>query len=152
LHYFFSPQHENYRLSSELAAMGWGIGAAVGTAFATPKTPVVCLVGDGGFLMNGQEITVAVEAGLTVIYLILNDRTYGMVQHRHRQVSNERIEFAVPPVDFSAMAQAMGADGHTVRTVDDLQQLDMDAICQRQGPTVLDLYIDPDVIPPMGMF
>lgn len=152
LHYFFTPHHEQYRLSSELAAMGWGIGAAVGTALAKPKMPVVCLVGDGGFLMNGQEITVAVAEKLPVIYMILNDATYSMVKHRHRQVSDIDIAFSFPPVDFNAMAKAMGADAHTVRNVSDLAALDMRSICEREGPTVLDVYIDAEATPPMGMF
>lgn len=152
LHYFFTPNHEQYRLSSELAAMGWGIGAAVGTALAKPKTPVVCLVGDGGFLMNGQEITVAVAEKLPVIYMILNDSTYGMVKHRHRQVSEVDIAFTFPSVDFNAMAKAMGADAYTVCNVGDLAALDIQSICEREGPTVLDIHIDADATPPMGMF
>lgn len=152
LHYFFTPNHEQYRLSCELAAMGWGIGAAVGTALAKPKLPVVCLVGDGGFLMNGQEITVAVAEKLPVIYMILNDATYSMVKHRHSQVSEIDIPYSFPVVDFNAMAKAMGADAYTVRNVSDLEALDIQAMCQREGPTVLDIYIDGDVTPPMGMF
>ena len=132
--------------------MGWGIGAAVGTALAKPKVPVVCLVGDGGFLMNGQEITVAVAEKLPVIYMILNDSNYSMVKHRHQQVSEIDIPFSFPSVDFSAMAKAMGADGHTVRNISDLEALDIQAICEREGPTVLDIYIDAAVKPPMGMF
>jgi len=152
LQYFFTPQPENYRLSSELAAMGWGLGACVGTALGAPGIPVVCLVGDGGFLMNGQEITVAVQERLPVIYIILNDGGYGMVKHRHRQVSDEAIEFGFPRVDFSMMAKAMGANGYKISHLDQLKQLDFQAICHSSGPTVLDIMIDPEVTPPMGMF
>lgn len=152
IQYFFTKQHQNYRLSSELAAMGWGIGAAVGTAMGAPGTPVVCLAGDGGMLMNGQEITVAVGEGLPVIYLILNDSRYGMVQHRHRQVVKEPLDFAFPTVDFVMMAKAMGADGYTVRTMADWAALDFAAICKRQGPTVLDIYVDPAPMSPQGMY
>ncbi len=152
IHYFFTREHENYRLSSELAAMGWGLGAAVGTALGSPGTPVVCLVGDGGVLMNGQEITVAVQEGLPVIYLILNDGIYGMVQHRHRQVSQSDIKFGFPRADFKQMAEAVGAQGFHIHTMDELLQLDFAAICSHPGPTVLDIVIDPETTPPMGMF
>jgi len=152
LQYFFTPHHKNYRVSSELAAMGWGIGAAVGTAFGTPGTPVVCLVGDGAFLMNGQEITVAVEHQLPVIYMILNDSCYGMLKHRHRQVVKDALEFKFSRVDFSMMAKAMGANGYRIRHIEELNQLDYEAICNRPGPTVLDILIDPEATPPMGMF
>lgn len=152
IQYFFTRQHQNYRLSSELAAMGWGLGAAVGTALGSPGTPVVCLVGDGGVLMNGQEITVAVQEKLPVIYLILNDGIYGMVQHRHRQVSEVDIEFSFPRADFKQMAEAVGAQGFRIHNIDDLLSLDFAAICNRAGPTVLDIVIDPQTTPPMGMF
>lgn len=152
IQYFFTRQHQNYRLSSELAAMGWGLGAAVGTALGSPGTPVVCLVGDGGVLMNGQEITVAVQEKLPVIYLILNDGIYGMVQHRHRQVSEVDIEFSFPRADFKQMAEAVGAQGFRIHSIDDLLSLDFAAICNRAGPTVLDIVIDPQTTPPMGMF
>jgi acetolactate synthase-1/2/3 large subunit len=152
LHYWFSPEHQNFRISSYLAAMGWGIGAAVGTAMAAPGTPVVCLTGDGSFLMNGQEITVAVAEQLPVIFTVLNDQSYGMVKHRHREVVDNPLEFDIPPVDFSLMAQAMGAEGYTIRSTADLEQLDYLALCNRSGPTLLDIYIDREEIPPIGMF
>lgn len=152
LHYFFLGEHTNYRHSAELAAMGWAIGAAVGTALGVPGVPVACLTGDGCFLMSGQEITVAVERRLPVIFIILNDSGYGMVKHRLRQISNHNLEFGFPQVDFAQMARAMGAHGCSIHTIQDLRDLDLDAICRRPGPTVLDVYIDPEATPPMGMY
>ncbi|MBI3960728.1 MAG: thiamine pyrophosphate-binding protein [Chloroflexi bacterium] len=152
IQYFFSRQHRNYRHSAELAAMGWAIGAAVGTALAAPGTPVVCLTGDGCFLMSGQEITVAVEEQLPVVYIILNDAGYGMVNHRHRQVSKQPIHFGFQRADFALLAQALGAQGYTVRSIDDFRALDFAALCRRPGPTVIDVHIDPEAVPPMGMF
>jgi acetolactate synthase-1/2/3 large subunit len=152
IHYFFSTYPENYRLSTRTAAMGWGIGSAVGTALGTPNTPVVCMTGDGSFLMNGQEITVAVAEQLPVIFIILNDQSYGMVKHRHRQTGTESLEFAIPPVDFSLMAKAVGAKGYSIRNAKDFEQLDLQEIYTNLGPTVLDVHIDPEEVPPLGMF
>lgn len=151
-HYLFLPHPENYRSSVELAAMGWAIGAAVGTAMARPNTPVVCLTGDGSFLMNGQEITVAVAERLPVIFIILSDRSYGMVKQRHRQLVKDGLEFAIPPVDFSLMAKAMGANGYSIRQPEDFEKVDYQAICSYPGPTVLDVQIDPEELSPLGMF
>lgn len=151
-HYLFVSHSENYRSSSELAAMGWAIGGAVGTALAAPNTPVVCLTGDGSFLMNGQEITVAVAEHLPVIFIILNDQSFGMVKHRHRQVVKEALDFAIPLVDFSLMAKAMGANGYTIRHPEDFDKIDYQAICTHTKPTVLDVYIDPEDLPPSGMY
>jgi acetolactate synthase-1/2/3 large subunit len=152
LHYLFSPQPQNYRRSSELAAMGWGIGAAVGTALGNPDAPVVGLTGDGCYLMFGQEVAVAVAERLPVVFIILNDAGYGMVKHRHRQITPDALEFDLSPVDFSLMAQAVGANGIVIRQIEDWTRLDFAALFQRNGPTVLDVRIDPEATPPTGMF
>lgn len=153
LHYFFTTQTDRYRLSSELAAMGWAIGAAVGTALAHPQAPVVCLTGDGCYLMFGQEVAVAVAERLPVVFIILNDSGYGMVKHRHRQISDTPLDFALSPVDFALMAQAVGAEGWVIHTVADLERyMRPECLFNKSGPTVLDIRIDPEASPPTGMF
>jgi len=152
IHYFFSKHPENYSFSIRTGAMGWAIGNAIGTAFGVPNTPVVCLTGDGSIIMNGQEITVAVAKQLTVVFVILNDSSYGMVKYRHQQTGTETLEFALPPVDFSLMAKAMGAKGYTIRQTEDFEKLDLQAIYTYPGPTVLDVYIDKEEVPPIGMW
>jgi acetolactate synthase-1/2/3 large subunit len=74
----------------------------------------------------------------------------GMIKHGQRLGGAEQIGFELPPVDFAQMAQAMGARGHTVRTMPELEALDFDEICRRPGPTLLDVYIDPEEVPPIG--
>ena len=150
-HYFFHPSPENYHLSIGFASMGWAIGASIGVALGVPGTPVVCFTGDGCFLMSGQEITVAVKEGLPVIFVVLNDQAYGMIRHGHGLTGAEPVDFSIPVVDFSKMAEAVGAKGHTVRHVQDLEQIDFQTLWRRKGPTVLDVHIDPDVLPPLGM-
>ena len=152
-HYFFRSQPEKFPSSAgAFGSMGWAIGAAVGTAMAAPNTPVVSITGDGCFLMSGQEITVAVAEKLPVIYVILNDQSYGMVKQRHRQIVKESMEFSLPKVDFSLMAKAMGANGYNISTPEDFDKLDYQAICNSTGPTILDVHIDPEELSPLGMF
>jgi acetolactate synthase I/II/III large subunit len=139
------------RVTMDFAPMGWAIGGAVGTAMGSPDVPVVCITGDGSMLMNGQEISVAVAEGLTVIYVVLNDAALGMVKHGQRLAGAERIAFELPPTDFAALARALGADACTVRSPEELNALDIDAICSRKGPTLLDVYIDPEQVPPMNL-
>jgi acetolactate synthase-1/2/3 large subunit len=150
IHYLHQIDSGLFRMGAGFGAMAWGIGAAVGTALGNPGTPVVCLTGDGNFLMSGQEITVAVMEKLPVIYIVLNDQAMGMIKHGQRLGGAEQIGFELPPVDFAQMAQAMGARGHTVRTMPELEALDFDEICRRLGPTLLDVYIDPEEVPPIG--
>jgi acetolactate synthase-1/2/3 large subunit len=138
------------RLTSHFAPMGWAIGAAVGTAAGNPSAPVVCITGDGSMLMSGQELSVAVAEQQCVIFVILNDAALGMVKHGQRLGGGEQIAFALPPTDFAALSRALGGRGHTIRSAADLKALDIKAICNHPGPTLLDVQIDPEAIPPMG--
>ncbi|MGZ3184630.1 MAG: thiamine pyrophosphate-binding protein [Telluria sp.] len=138
------------RMTMNFAAMGWAIGGAVGTAMANPSVPVVCITGDGSLLMNGQEISVAVAEQLAVVFVVLNDRALGMVKHGQRLARAEQIGCDMPATDFAMLARALGAHGHTITSPDDLARLDIEAICSRPGPTLLDVHIDPEEIPPMN--
>ncbi len=137
------------RLTHSFAPMGWAIGGAIGTAIADRSSVVVCISGDGSMLMNGQEITVAVAERLPVVFVILNDHALGMVKHAQRIRCAEQTSFELPVIDFAMQARAYGAQGITIRSPQDMARLDITAICQRPGPTVLDVLIDPDEIPPI---
>jgi acetolactate synthase-1/2/3 large subunit len=139
------------RVTMNFAPMGWAIGGAIGTAAANPDVPVVCITGDGSLLMNGQEISVAVAERQTVIFVVLNDRALGMVKHGQRLAGAEQIACDLPPTDFAALARALGAGGYTIHAPEDLARLDMEAICNRNGPTLLDVLVDPDEVPPMNV-
>lgn len=151
IHYFFHPRPENYHLSIGFASMGWAIGASVGMALAKKDTPIVCFTGDGCFLMSGLEITVAVKEQLPVLFVVLNDHAYGMIKHGHRLAGTEPVDLSIPPVDFCMMAKAVGASAHTIRHPEDFRQIDYEAILSHNGPTLLDVHIDPDEPPPLGM-
>jgi len=151
IHYFFNHRPGNYHLPIGFASMGWAIGASVGMALGAQNTPIVCLTGDGCFLMSGQEITVAVQERLPVIFVLLNDHAYGMIKHAHRLSGTEHQDFGIPAVDFCGMAKAVGADAYTIRSTEDLERLDYHALCSRKGPTLLEVYVDPEEAPPLGM-
>ncbi|UGQ48687.1 thiamine pyrophosphate-binding protein [Massilia endophytica] len=138
------------RLTSHFAPMGWAIGAAVGTAAANPDVPVVCITGDGSMLMSGQELSVAVAEQLCVVFVVLNDRALGMVKHGQRLGGGEQIGYALPKTDFAMLARALGGRAHTIHSPADLDALDIKAICNYPGPTLLDVHIDPEEVPPMA--
>ncbi len=100
--------------------------------------------------MSGQELTVAVQEKLPVIFVVLNDAALGMVKHGQRLAGAEAIGFELPEVDYAAMAQAMGAQGYTIRSPQDFDALDIDAMCERSGPTLLDVHVDPEEVPPIA--
>jgi acetolactate synthase-1/2/3 large subunit len=61
------------------------------------------------------------------------------------------VDFAIPPVDFAMMARATGAEAFTVRDADELDLIDWQTLAARQGPTLLDVHIDPEEKPPLNM-
>lgn len=151
VHYFFHSRPQSYHLSIEFATMAWAVGAAVGGAFGNRRSPSVCIAGDGCYLMSGQEITVAVERQLPVLFVVLNDRGYGLIRHGHRIAGKEDVDFSIPPVDFAMMGRAAGAEAYTIRSMKDFDALDWQALADRQGPTLLEVMIDPEEKPPIAM-
>lgn len=99
--------------------MGYAVAAAVGAAFASPNTRVICITGDGGLQMNIQELATIRKYGLPVSVVCFNNRGYGMIRQtqddwlegRH-EASAENTGVAVP--DFSAIAAAYGLESVTV--------------------------------------
>lgn len=142
---------ERFRTCSEFVSMGWAIGAAVGMALGSPGRPIVCITGDGSLLMSGQELTVAIHERLPVIFIVLNDAALGMVKHGQRLGGAEAVAFELPEIDYCAYAKAMGADGYIVRSPQELRDLPIDAICKRPGPTLIDVRIDREEVPPMNL-
>jgi acetolactate synthase-1/2/3 large subunit len=138
-------------MALEFAPMGWAIGAAVGVARGNPRSSVVCITGDGSYLMNGQEITTAAEEELPVIFVILNDHAYGMVMHGQRLAGAEPIAYELTHVDFRKMAESMGVPGYVIDSPSDFDHIDFAAMLARKGPTLLDVRIDRNEVPPMTL-
>ncbi|MEO0444354.1 MAG: thiamine pyrophosphate-binding protein [Pseudomonadota bacterium] len=137
------------RLCLNFAPMGWAIGAAIGIARGRPSYPVVCIAGDGAYLMSGQEITVAEQESLNIIYVILNDSAYGMVMHGQRITGAAPIGYQLNQVDFAQQVQAMSIPGFVIKSPKDFADIDFDALLSRKGPSLLDVRIDPNETPPM---
>jgi acetolactate synthase-1/2/3 large subunit len=146
----FNPHRSLFHVGIGFSSMGWAIGASVGMAAGAGGAPVVCFTGDGSMLMSGQEITVALQENLNVLFIVLNDSSLGMVKHGQQIGGAERIGHALPKIDFALMAQAMGVESYRIDTLADLERVDIPGIVTRPGPCLLDVRIDPEEIPPMG--
>lgn len=150
-HYLTRSNNDGlYRIAMGYGSMAWSIGAAIGSAAANRSAPTVCIVGDGSYLMSAQEITVAAQHQLPVVFFILNDAAMGMVMHGQRLGGQESIGWELNNINFAAMAQAMGIDGLVIETPDELNALDFTTLFNKKGPTLIDVRIDRNEIPPMG--
>ena len=141
-----------YQIGMGFGAMAWAIGASIGASIGCRKeTPVACITGDGSYLMSGQEITVAVAERLPVIFVVLNDSILGMVKHGQELGGGEPIGFQLPKVDFAAMAISVGAKGYAIKNTIELLEFDYGKLHLQDGPCLLDIHIDGDEVPPMGV-
>jgi len=130
-----------YRVGLHFGSMGHATTGVVGAARARGKT-AVALVGDGAMLML-EEVSTAVRYGLPAVWVVLNDRRYGIVEHGMRASGYTPVETTLPDTDFSLVARGMGARGETVLTETELEAKLGEALSAR-GPFVLDVRIDPD--------
>lgn len=139
------------QVTTDFSPMGWAIGAGVGMARARQDGPVVCLTGDGSYLLSGQELTVARTESLPLIVIVLNDGAYGMVRHLQRRAGLPETAVALPPVDFAMQARAFGVESFRVRDRISFQALPWAEIFAWPRPTLIDLHVDPDEPPPFNL-
>lgn len=148
-HYLLTRSNEGlYRIGMGFGSMGWAIGASVGSAMS--RNPTICIVGDGSYLMSAQEITVAQQHSLPLIFFVLNDSSLGMVYHGQKLGGQESIGWEIPFVDFAKQAEAMGIESYVVNSTDDLDRLDLRRLFNRKKPIMIDVRIDRHEVPPMG--
>jgi len=150
IHYLNRRNDEGlYRVGWGLGSMMWAIGASIGSAIGNRRASTLCITGDGAYLMGSQEITVAGQQNIPVVFLVLNDSALGMVMHGQKLGNQESIGWQLNTVDYAAMARAMGIDGIVIESPSQLDDLDWSAMLRKTQPTLLDVRVDRDEIPPM---
>ena len=128
-------------LDNALATMGAGLPSAMAAKIVHPDRDVIAICGDGGFMMNSQEMETAVRLGLNLTVIILRDDSYGMI--RWKQANMDFMDFGLTfgNPDFVLYAQSYGAKGHRITSSDEL--LPLLKRCQEEpGVHVIDLPID----------
>ncbi|HEC71017.1 hypothetical protein LCGC14_0728660 [marine sediment metagenome] len=107
-------------LDNALATMGAGLPSAMAAAALYPDRRVMAICGDGGFMMNSQELETAIRMKLNLVVLVLNDSSYGMIRWKQAAIGFEDwgLEFNNP--DFVKYAESYGATGHRITATDDL--------------------------------
>lgn len=114
----FSPTRQLIGPSS--GAMGYGVPSAVACSLAQPTRPVVCFVGDGGFMMTGTELATAAQYGATPIVIISDNACYGTIRmHQEKHFPHRPSATALHNPNFAQLAAACGAQTFTVQHSDE---------------------------------
>ncbi|MEM7539296.1 MAG: acetolactate synthase large subunit [Chloroflexota bacterium] len=128
-------------LDNALATMGAGLPSAMAAKIVHPDRKVMAICGDGGFMMNSQELETAVRLGLDIVVLILRDDGYGMIKWKQDNMHFERygLDFGNP--DFVKYAESYGAKGHRVEKAEELYSV-MNRALNTEGVHLIDCPID----------
>ena len=150
VHRFWRFEHYASQLAPASGSMGYGLPAGVGAKRLWPEREVVVFAGDGDFLMHGQEFATAVQYGLPVIVILLDNAMYGTIRmHQEREYPGRVSATSLRNPDFKAYAQAFGGHGERVERTEDFAP----ALARARAsglPAVLHCLIDPQAITPTG--
>ena len=139
--HYHTHQPNTLLLDNALATMGAGLPSAIACALMYPKRQVVAVCGDGGFMMNSQELETAVRLKLNLITIIFNDSGYGMIKWKQKgqELPDFALDFNNP--DFVMYAKSYGATGHRIASSEELIPTMKKAFADG-GVHVIDLPID----------
>ena len=107
-------------LDNALATMGAGLPSAMGARLVSPDKKVVAICGDGGFMMNSQELETAVRLKMDLVVLVLNDSGYGMIKWKQADMGFENWGLDYTNPDFVKYAECYGAKGHRIEKTEQL--------------------------------
>ncbi|MEK7083948.1 MAG: thiamine pyrophosphate-dependent enzyme, partial [Patescibacteria group bacterium] len=122
---WFARQYHTYApntllLDNTLATMGAGLPSAMMAKLLYPNKKVLAVCGDGGFMMNSQEMITAVKENIPVVVLILNDNAYGFIEWKQKNMNLPDFGMKLQNPDFIKYAESYGALGLRVESADDL--------------------------------
>ncbi|MDH5561798.1 MAG: thiamine pyrophosphate-dependent enzyme, partial [Deltaproteobacteria bacterium] len=142
-HFCTNAKHLPLITSGGLGTMGFGLPAAIGAWFAEKETPVLSLSGDGSFMMNMQEFSVAVEEEVPLTVILLNDRRLGMI--KELQTTKYAKRFIAHELgsrmNFALLAEAMGGVGIDVHHHSKIKSSIEGAISSRK-PTIINFDLE----------
>ncbi|MGV3553368.1 acetolactate synthase catalytic subunit [Rhizobium sp.] len=135
-----------------LAGLGWGLPLAMGAKVARPSSPVIALVGDGGFAHSWAELETMIRLQIPVVVIVLNNGILGF------QKDAETVKFSAyttachfAPVDHAAIARACGCDGVQISDPSELRSA-LSAAITANRPTLIEVVTDPGAHPPISLF
>lgn len=134
-------QNNSLLLDNALATMGAGLPSAMLAKLINPDRKVISVCGDGGFMMNSQEMETAVRLELDMVVIILNDNAYGMIKWKQEGMGFKSFGLNYNNPDFVKYAESYGATGHRPTSYADFQSTLRKAL-DSKGVHLIDLAVD----------
>ncbi len=128
-------------LDNALATMGAGLPSAMAAKIVFPERDVIAICGDGGFMMNSQEIETAVRLNLHITVIIFRDDSYGMIRWKQANMKLADFGLTFGNPDFVLYAQSYGAQGHRIESTDELLPV-LEKCRDEPGVHIIDLPVD----------
>ncbi|HEY2862854.1 MAG TPA: thiamine pyrophosphate-binding protein [Casimicrobiaceae bacterium] len=146
LHRLYRYPRYRTQLAPYSGSMGYGVPAAIAAKAVCPGRIVLSWNGDGCFLMNGQELATAVQYGLNVIFVVIDNGMYGTIRmHQEKHYPGRVYGTELTNPDFAALARAYGAHGETVARTAEFEPAFERALAH-DGSSLLHLRLDPQAI------
>ncbi|MCF7808809.1 MAG: acetolactate synthase large subunit [Candidatus Marinimicrobia bacterium] len=131
-------------ISNGLATMGIALPGGIGAKLAHPSKRVVTAMGDGGFLMNVQEIETAKRIGLGFPIIVFNDNDYGLIRWKQASSSGKNFGTTLTNPNFVDLAKSFGIEGYAPKTLAELRQV-LKRVIEDQVLSIIEIPIDPRV-------
>lgn len=128
-------------LDNALASMGAGLPAAMAAKMVHPDRTVVAVCGDGGFMMNSQELETAMRLQLNLVILVLRDNAYGMIKWKQADMAFEDFGLDFGNPDFVQYANSYGAEGYRVQQDESLSEVIQRCIA-KGGVQLIEMPVD----------
>jgi acetolactate synthase I/II/III large subunit len=147
-HRFYVFRRYRTQLAPLSGAMGYGVPAAIAAKLVHPARDVVCVAGDGDFLMSAQELATARQFGAPIVVLVVDNGMYGTIRmHQERRFPGRVSGTELANPDFAALARAFGAHGERVERTEDVAGA-LDRALGAGVPAVIHLPVDPEALTP----
>jgi acetolactate synthase-1/2/3 large subunit len=148
IHRFHRYRRHTAQLAPTSGSMGYGVPAAVAAKLTNPQRTVVAFAGDGCFLMTGQEFATAMQYGVNIIVVVVNNGMYGTIRmHQERDYPGRVSGTQLVNPDFAAFARAFGGHGETVERTEDFAAAFQRAQAANK-PAIIEVKLDPEALTP----
>ena len=143
-HRFWRFKRFPRQLGPTSGAMAYGLPAAISAKLVHPECEVVCLAGDGCFLMAGSELATAVQYGANLLVLVVNNNMFGTIRTQQERDFPGRVHgTGIQNPDFAAYAQAFGAHGEQIRSTKEFPEA-LERARRAGKPALIELIVDPE--------